>query len=81
MFLSHAIWLLRTRRLRKKAKDAGMTFDEFPETVEWEKKGYQINVKTNVMRLFRRLGRNDRGTQEPGMQEPRTEEPGRKRWV
>lgn len=30
IFFSHAIWLLRTRHLRKQAKDEGKDFDELP---------------------------------------------------
>ncbi|KAK3044284.1 hypothetical protein LTS18_001701, partial [Coniosporium uncinatum] len=43
MFLSHGIWLLRTRQLRKEAKTVGMTFDEYPEAVKWQEKGIKLS--------------------------------------
>ena len=35
IFVSHAIWLFRTRKLRKSAKVAGKTFDDLPESEEY----------------------------------------------
>lgn len=32
IFVSHGIWLIRTRKLRAKAKAAGCTFDDLPES-------------------------------------------------
>jgi hypothetical protein len=43
MFLSHGIWVLRTRKMRKKAKEQGVAFDELPEAVEWEGEGYDVS--------------------------------------
>ncbi len=31
IFISHALWLFRTRKLRKQAKLAGQSFDDLPE--------------------------------------------------
>ncbi|KAK5209484.1 hypothetical protein LTR99_007754 [Exophiala xenobiotica] len=45
MFLSHGIWLLRTRRLRKKCKDAGLGFDSHPEALEWQNNGFKFPWK------------------------------------
>lgn len=39
MVASHLIWRLRTRGIRKRAKESGKTFDEFEEGVEWQAKG------------------------------------------
>ena len=36
IFLSHIIWLLRTRKLRKQAKDAGIDFDDMPEAQKYQ---------------------------------------------
>ena len=35
IFLSHFIWLVRTRKLRKQAKDAGIDFDDLPGTSKY----------------------------------------------
>ena len=35
IFVSHGIWLLRTRKLRKEAKLAGICFDDLPEAEEY----------------------------------------------
>ena len=35
IFLSHGIWLLRTRKLRKEAKLAGKIFDDLPESEDY----------------------------------------------
>ncbi|KAK5560185.1 hypothetical protein LTR46_001935 [Exophiala xenobiotica] len=45
MFLSHGIWLLRTRRLRKKCKEAGLGFDSHPEALEWQNNGFKFPWK------------------------------------
>ena len=57
MFISHGIWLLRTRKLRMKAKNAGVAFDEFPEAVEWQDKSYDVGLE----RLWRSLKQASRG--------------------
>ena len=36
IFSSHVIWLLRTRTLRKKAKDQGVKFDDLPEARKYQ---------------------------------------------
>ena len=36
IFLSHFIWLIRTRKLRKQAKDAGIDFDDLPEARKYQ---------------------------------------------
>lgn len=43
IFLSHFIWLIRTRKLRKQAKDAGMDFDDLPEAQR-----YRVTVDDDV---------------------------------
>ncbi|KAI1610256.1 PQ loop repeat-domain-containing protein [Exophiala viscosa] len=43
MFISHGIWLLRTRRLRKKCKEAGLEFDLHPEAVQWQSSGFKVS--------------------------------------
>lgn len=44
MFISHGIWLLRTRGIRKRAKEAQLSFDDFPEGTEWQDKGFKVNL-------------------------------------
>ncbi|KAF2023841.1 PQ loop repeat protein-like protein [Setomelanomma holmii] len=51
MVASHLIWLFRTRHMRKRAKDAGMTFDEYDECVSWQAKG--INLEKKFSGLFK----------------------------
>ena len=36
IFLSHIIWLFRTRKLRKRAKLEGIDFDDLPEARRWQ---------------------------------------------
>ncbi|KIV79237.1 hypothetical protein, variant [Exophiala sideris] len=42
MFISQGVWLLRTRRLRKKCKEAGVEFDSHPEAMQWQSSGFKI---------------------------------------
>ncbi len=35
IFISHFIWLVRTRKLRKQAKDTGVDFDDMPEAQKY----------------------------------------------
>ncbi|KAK1918180.1 hypothetical protein CFE70_000732 [Pyrenophora teres f. teres 0-1] len=50
MVASHLVWLLRTRGMRRRAKEAGKTFDEFQETTEWQARG--INIEKKLMKAF-----------------------------
>jgi hypothetical protein len=50
MVASHMIWLLRTRGIRKRAKEAGQTFDEFEEGAAWQAKG--IDIEKKIVHLF-----------------------------
>jgi hypothetical protein len=50
MVASHMIWLLRTHEIRKRAKEAGETFDEFEEGAEWQSKG--IDFEKKIMHFF-----------------------------
>ncbi|KAF1830376.1 PQ loop repeat protein [Decorospora gaudefroyi] len=50
MVASHLVWLLRTRDIRKRAKEAGETFDEFDEGVQWQAKG--IDLEKKFLALF-----------------------------
>lgn len=49
MVVSHLVWLLRTRDIRKRAKEAGKTFDEFEEGIEWQAKGVDVGGLLNGM--------------------------------
>jgi hypothetical protein len=49
---SHLIWLLRTRGIRKRAKEAGKTFDDFPEAIEWQANG--IDLEKMFLALFKK---------------------------
>ncbi|KAF2007494.1 PQ loop repeat protein-like protein [Amniculicola lignicola CBS 123094] len=54
MVTSHLVWRLRTRGIRKRAKEAGVEFDEFQEGIEWQEKGVDLHAKIREM-----LGRGD----------------------
>lgn len=56
MFISHGVWLLRTRELRRRAKAFGMTFDEFPEAKEWQAGGWKLNMGGQWRVLLARTG-------------------------
>jgi hypothetical protein len=47
-FVSHSIWLLRTRRLRKRARERNLSYDHFPEAVEWQARGIQSRISGNI---------------------------------
>jgi hypothetical protein len=50
--VSHLIWLLRTRGIRKRAKEARETFDESAEGAAWQAKG--VNLEKKFFGLFRK---------------------------
>lgn len=52
MVASHLIWLVRTRGIRQRAKELGLTFDEFGEGKEWQAKG--IDFERKLLKLFKR---------------------------
>jgi hypothetical protein len=45
MVASHLIWLLRTRAIRRRAKEADQTFDESEECIEWQAQGTDLEAK------------------------------------
>ena len=60
VFISHGIWLMRTRKLRQTAKEADCTFDELPEAIEWQQAGFKWRSLSNKMQPERY-----RRTQDP----------------
>jgi hypothetical protein len=56
MFISHGIWLLRTRELRRLARDAELIFDDLPEAIEWQAGGFKLPKlpKMNWFKLRKR---------------------------
>jgi hypothetical protein len=50
MVASHLIWLFRTRKIRARAKEAGETFDESAEGLQWQSKG--IDMEKMFLGLF-----------------------------
>jgi hypothetical protein len=50
---SQLIWLFRTRGIRKRAKESGKTFDDFPEAVEWQQSG-EIDIENMFLTLFKK---------------------------
>ena len=59
MVISHLVWLLRTRSIRKRAKEAGKTFDNFEEGVEWQAKG--VDIGRLLKRIFTTRTEAERG--------------------
>ena len=51
---SQLIWLFRTRNIRKRAKEAGKTFDDFPEAIEWQQSG-GIDIENLILDLFKNV--------------------------
>lgn len=41
--LSQLIWLFRTRAIRRRAKDAELSWEEFPEAQQWEDRRWRLN--------------------------------------
>ena len=41
IFASQGIWLYRTRNIRKRMKEADMTWEEFPEAQEWQENNWR----------------------------------------
>ena len=62
MVISHLIWRVRTRKIRKTAKDNGKTFDESEEGREWQARGVDVEAK-----FWRLLGRESKAkeSEEP----------------
>lgn len=58
MFISHGIWYLRTRALRKRAEEAGKTFDEFQEAIDWQNQGSDWTFETRWSRFCRGINPN-----------------------
>ena len=50
MVASHLIWLMRTRKMRTRAKEAGKTFDESAECIQWQSEG--IDLRNMFTGLF-----------------------------
>ena len=65
IFTSHAVWLLRTRKIRKEAAAQGKTFDDV--AADYEKRGIPF-------KFAERKGRKDRQLKED--EEARTESSG-----
>ncbi|XP_014559617.1 hypothetical protein COCVIDRAFT_24126 [Bipolaris victoriae FI3] len=55
MVVSHLVWLFRTRGIRRRAKEAGKTFDGYEEGIEWQSKG--IDVERLLKGMF--AGKNE----------------------
>ena len=60
MFLSHGIWLLRTRKLRREAKDAELSFDTFPPAQEWQNRGFKLGFAGKFTDMIpRKMSKSD----------------------
>ncbi|KAK3047187.1 hypothetical protein LTR09_011389 [Extremus antarcticus] len=53
VFISHGVWLLRTRGLRRRAKEAGESFDDFPESKAWQDGGFKLDQWFGWINRFR----------------------------
>jgi hypothetical protein len=56
MVASHLVWLLRTKEMRKHAKDSGHTFDEDEDCIQWQEKG--IDLEDMFLRVFAKKDRS-----------------------
>jgi hypothetical protein len=65
MFISHGIWYLRTREIRKRAEAAGMSFGESPEAIEWQNSGFDLSLS----KIFGKLRRTEKEESEPSQRE------------
>ncbi|KAF7190063.1 putative membrane protein [Pseudocercospora fuligena] len=43
ILISHGVWLLRTRGIRKRAKEAQTPYDDFPEAIEWQAQAWTLD--------------------------------------
>ena len=57
VFISHGIWLLRTRAIRRRAKEAQLSFDDFPEAIEWQESGFRFHRAFDWARISERVRR------------------------
>lgn len=51
IFISHVIWLFRTRELRKRAKLEGIHFDDLPEARRWQWSPTEKNERSSAASL------------------------------
>lgn len=49
IFSSQAVWLYRTRRIRKRMKEAALPWEEFPEAQEWQDYRWRWKSVKSVM--------------------------------
>ena len=42
IFITQGIWLLRTRKIRQRAKEVNLRWEDFPEAQAWEDKRLKI---------------------------------------
>lgn len=71
IFTSHFIWLIRTYKVRKQAKEQGKTFDEI--ALEHEQLGTPFKFAERKSKEERRASQKD--AEEGAVVEARTEEP------
>jgi len=60
MVASHLVWLLRTRGIRSRAKEAGETFDESQEGLQWQAQG--VDLEKRILSLFGQGSQNAEDT-------------------
>ncbi|KAL9576503.1 MAG: hypothetical protein Q9212_007043 [Teloschistes hypoglaucus] len=46
IFISQAIWLLRTRHIRRRAKEAATPYEDFPEAQAWQENRFKFKLPT-----------------------------------
>ncbi|KAL5411876.1 hypothetical protein PMIN06_005631 [Paraphaeosphaeria minitans] len=59
MMMSHLVWRVRTRGIRKRANAEGKTFDESAEGIAWQAKGIDLEAK-----FWKMVGREDKAKKE-----------------
>ena len=76
IFISHIIWLFRTRELRKQAKLQGLEFDDLPEARQWQWNPTENNSRSRSASLDTETGNPciDQAVAETKPSEPRDSE-------
>lgn len=62
MVVSHLVWLLRTRGIQRRAKEAGKTFDEYEEGIEWQSNGIDVEMLLKGMLIRKSKAKAKKGS-------------------
>lgn len=69
IFLSQVVWLLRTRNIRQRAKEAELEWDEFPEAQAWQEDRWRLpSIRRNVGTVDEVTENSAEGTEQTATQ-------------